>query len=77
MGTVRLLVCYSKNNRRKCVQPRADKVWINFVAEVWRGGGLFLEDELDEGGVEIVSDILVALLLQDQVVCSGWMFVKS
>lgn len=31
---------------------------------------LFLEDELDKGGIEIVADILVALLLQDKVVCS-------
>lgn len=34
---------------------------------VW-GLRLFLEDELDKGGVEIVSNILVTLLLQHQVV---------
>lgn len=34
---------------------------------VW-GLRLFLEDELDKGGVEIVSNILVTLLLQHQIV---------
>lgn len=34
---------------------------------VW-GLCLFLEDELDKGGVEIVSNILVTLLLRHQVV---------
>lgn len=34
---------------------------------VW-GLCLFLEDKLDKGGVEIVSNILVTLLLQHQVV---------
>lgn len=31
--------------------------------------GLFLEDELDEGGVEVVSDVLVLLLLGHKLVC--------
>lgn len=34
---------------------------------VW-GLRLFLEDELDKSGIEIVSNILVTLLLQNQVV---------
>lgn len=36
-----------------------------------RGAGvcLFLEDELDEGGVEVVSDVLVLLLLRHKLVC--------
>lgn len=34
---------------------------------------LFLEDELDKGGIEIVANILVTLLLQDKVVCSRLM----
>ncbi|KPJ15813.1 hypothetical protein RR48_09736 [Papilio machaon] len=35
-----------------------------------RGAGvcLFLEDELDEGGVEVVSDVLVLLLLSHKLV---------
>lgn len=39
--------------------------------EWWsRLDGLFLEDELDEGGVEVVSDVLVLLLLGNQLVCT-------
>lgn len=39
------------------------------------GDGLFLEDELDEGGVEIVSNFPVLLLLHDEFVCrSGVLF---
>jgi hypothetical protein len=34
--------------------------------QFWR---LFLEDEFDEGGVEVVSDILVLFLLGDEFVC--------
>lgn len=39
------------------------------------GDDLFLEDELDEGGVEIVSNFPVLLLLHDEFVCrSGVLF---
>lgn len=37
------------------------------AGNVW-GLCLFLEDKLDKGGIEIVSNILVTLLLQHQVV---------
>lgn len=35
-----------------------------------RGARLFLEDELHEGGVQVVSDVLVLLLLGHQLVCT-------
>ena len=38
------------------------------MARIGPTTSLFLEDKLHEGDVEIVSDILVALLLADQVV---------
>lgn len=31
--------------------------------------GICLEDEFDEGGVQIVSDLLVTFLLGDELVC--------
>lgn len=31
---------------------------------------LFLEDELHEGSVEVVSDVLVLLLLRNKLVCT-------
>lgn len=37
----------------------------------WGKSALFLEDELDEGGVQVVSDFPVLLLLQDEFVCLG------
>jgi len=71
-STVRLRLCYSKNNRKVCRANRsADRISTE-VEDPSRAVRLFLEDELDEGGVEIVSNVLVALLLQDQVVCSSW-----
>lgn len=53
---------------------RADR-WNDPQDPTWglfrgNGRGLFLEDELDEGGVEIVSDVLVLLFLGDEFVCT-------